>query len=262
MRSRYLALGYWRRPELTQTVFLADPEGGDARLYRTGDLGRLRPDGDLEHLGRRDAQVKIRGQRVELQEIELALLALPTIQHAAVVVREPSPGELRLVAYLAPTEWPGPSSSDLRHTLQEHLPAHMIPNRFMMLPALPRTAQGKVDRRALPEPDWQHPERTCAMVAPRTPVEENLARLWSDVLSVEQIGVHDTFFALGGHSLLATRLVSRVCETFRLELPPHMLLQAATVAEMAVVVTQHLASATEPSQLEYLLQDVEKDMSR
>jgi acyl carrier protein len=93
-------------------------------------------------------------------------------------------------------------------------------------------------------------------------VEENLARLWSDVLSIGQIGVHDTFFALGGHSLLATRLVARVCETFRLELPPHMLLQAATVAEMAVVVTQHLASATAPSQLEHLLQDVEKEMSR
>jgi amino acid adenylation domain-containing protein len=257
VRSCYLALGYWRRPDLTAAVFLPDPEGGDARLYRTGDLGRLRHDGCLEHLGRSDAQVKIRGHRVELTEIELALLSLPGIKQAAVVAHEPMPGDTRLVAYAVPTQPPGPSREELRSTLRERFPAHMVPAVFVVLDALPTTPQGKVDRRALPEPNWQALDPSRSIIPPRTPIEAELVRLWSEVLGLEQVGIDEPFLDLGGHSLLAAQVIAGVSATWQVDVPIQALLTSSTVAQMALVITERLADHLAPDGLNSLLQEIE-----
>jgi acyl-coenzyme A synthetase/AMP-(fatty) acid ligase len=249
VRSRYLALGYWRRPDLSAPVFRPDPEGGDARIYLTGDLGRLHPDGSLELLGRQDDQVKVRGHKVVLTEVEQALLALPGVRQAAVLLRESRAGEPKLVGYVAMTgEPPGPE--DLRRALQARLPAHMIPAIFMTLPVLPSTPGGKLDRRALPEPDW---EPSASGTAPRTPLEARLATLWAEALGVDAVGVTDTFASLGGDSLLAMRLVSTICAELQLPLRPSTLLVAGTVADMAIEVTAALLEQAPASVRETLL---------
>jgi hypothetical protein len=253
VKSRYLALGYWGRPDLTAEAFLPDPAGTDARLYRTGDLGRIRADGRLEHLGRRDAQVKIRGHRVELLEIELALQGLPGVRQAAVVVRERAPGDPQLVAYAAPPPPDGPATAELRRALRAGLPAHMVPAAFVRLPILPATPTGKVDRRALPEPDWTVGDGGRAMQEPRTPVEARIAALWAAVLGVSQVGVHEAFADLGGDSLRAARLGAMVADDFQLAMPQAELLRAATVAEMALVVTQTLAGTLDAGEVDRLL---------
>ncbi len=228
-----LARGYLGRPETTAERFVPDPfatpETAGERLYRTGDLARRRPDGELEFLGRLDHQVKIRGFRIELGEIEAALLAQAEIREAVVLAREDVPGEPRLVAYVAP-ELPARFDRELRERLGKRLPDFMIPAAFVLLPALPLTPNGKVDRKALPAPEWAG---EVGWVGPRTPSEELLAGIWSEVLGVERIGVHDDFFALGGHSLLATRVVSRVREVLGVELPLRRLFEVPTVAELA-----------------------------
>jgi amino acid adenylation domain-containing protein len=237
-----LARGYLGRPRLTAERFVPDPFGGPGeRLYRTGDLVRRRPDGELEFLGRFDHQVKIRGFRVELGEIEAALLALPGVREAVVMAREDLPGEQRVVAYLAP-ELP----AGLRERLRERLPDYMIPAAFVVLPRLPLTPNGKVDRRALPAPEWEAKE--AGWVAPRTPAEELLAGIWSNVLRIGRVGVHDDFFSLGGHSLLATQVVSRVREVCAVELPLRRLFEGPTVAELARQVEAARRAEAEPAQ--------------
>jgi amino acid adenylation domain-containing protein len=251
IRSAFLPLGYWRRPDLTAGVFLPDPEGSDARVYLTGDLGRIRPgDGALELGGRRDATVKIHGARVDLTEIELALQDVPGVRQAAVVMRERSPGDPRAVAYVAPSVPPGPAVEDMRRHLRQRLPGYMMPAAFVTLPALPSTPGGKLDRRALPEPDWSG---AAPFVAPRTPVEELLASMWTDVLSVERIGVDDTFLDLGGDSLTALRLVTAIRDRFELDLPPARLLAAPTISAMALEITTSLAERLPPSARPHLL---------
>ncbi|MFG2569528.1 amino acid adenylation domain-containing protein [Streptomyces sp. NPDC048567] len=193
-----VALGYHRRPGLTASRFVPDPYGPPgSRLYRTGDLGRRRPDGALEHLGRIDQQVKLRGLRIEPGEIE-----------AAVVVREDTPGDKRLAAYLVTTgEEPAPDPQELRTALKQVLPDYMVPASFTALPALPLTPNGKLDRRGLPAPQIH---RTAgAASAPGTPAERVLAAIWADVLGLDAVGVDEDFFDLGGHSLLATQVVAR-----------------------------------------------------
>ena len=229
-----LARGYLGRPEITAERFAPDPFfGSGERLYRTGDLARWRPDGELEFLGRLDHQVKIRGFRIELGEIEAALLAplvsQGKIREAVVLAREDVPGEPRLVAYVAP-ELPARFDRELRERLGKRLPDYMLPAAFVVLPALPLTPNGKVDRKALPAPEWA---AEVGWVGPRTPSEELLAGIWSEVLGIPGIGVHDDFFALGGHSLLATRVVSRVREVLGVELPLRRLFEVPTVAELA-----------------------------
>jgi amino acid adenylation domain-containing protein len=221
-----LADGYVREPELTAQKFIPDPWGEPgAHLYRTGDRARYRPDGNLEFLGRRDTQVKIRGFRIELGEIEAALSALPGVREAVVSVREE-----RLVAYL--TGDVGLANvEDLRRALRERLPEPMLPAAFVKLAALPLTANGKVDRKALPAPDQRPSEESY--VAPRTAVEETLAGIWADLLRVERIGSTDHFFDLGGHSLLATQLLSRLREAFDVELPLRELFEAPVLADLA-----------------------------
>jgi amino acid adenylation domain-containing protein len=210
-----VALGYLDRPALTAECFVADPFSPEpgARLYRTGDLGRQRPDGAIEFSGRRDAQVKIRGFRIEPGEVEAALARQPGVGEAAVIAREDAPGDRRLVAYVAPLSPGGLRPAEVRRALAERVPAHMVPSRVVVLDALPRTANGKVDRRALPPPGPIRPEHAPAAV-PTNPLESQLLGVWERLLGVSPIGVDDDFFALGGHSLLAARMVhevERVC---------------------------------------------------
>ena len=228
-----LARGYLGRPELTAERFVPDPfaEVAGARLYRSGDLARSTARGELEYLGRIDQQVKVRGYRIELGEIEATLEQCPGVRTAKVLLREDRPGDQRLVAYLVsgPGE-PPPAGETLRSALGERLPEHMIPAAYLHLESLPLTANGKVDRRALPAPQWTAGEK---YVAPRQPVEEILAGIFAEVLGSERIGVEDSFFALGGHSLLATQLVSRVRVVFAVELALREVFAEPTVAGLA-----------------------------
>ena len=257
VRSRYLTPGYWRRPDLTEAAFVPTPNGEDERIYRTGDLGRMLPDGCLLHMGRKDFQVKVRGHRVEVAEIEISLLNLRTIKEAVVRVREDRPGEQRLEAYLVPEHLSALTVTTLRHLLAETLPDYMIPSVFVMLNALPLTPNGKVDRLALPAPSSTRPELDTRFTAPRTPIEEKLAQVWAEVLSLDQVGIHDNFMELGGDSLAATRVISRVIDIFRVEPPLRSLFEAATVANMAIVITENQAKRVGQEELARVLAELE-----
>ncbi|MGH7830745.1 MAG: non-ribosomal peptide synthetase, partial [Candidatus Binatia bacterium] len=215
VKSRYLSPGYWRRPDLTRDLFLPDREDAEKRIYRTGDMGTIRPDGCLIHAGRKDFQAKIRGHRVEVEEIERLLLEHPAVREAAVVVREESPENNRLAAYIVVREAPGPKNSELRGFLESRLPNYMVPAAFVRLEALPLTPSGKVNRQALPEPDSVRPDPETPPAEPRTPIEKTLTEIWSDVLGVPRVGIHDNFFDLGGHSLLAGMILSRAAKVLK-----------------------------------------------
>ncbi len=236
-----VARGYLNRPDLTAVRFVPDPFSGrpGARLYRSGDLARRQADGDLEYLGRIDHQVKIRGFRIELGEIEAALAAHLLVREAVVLAREDQPGERRLVAYLVAGLAAGapPAGPELRAFLRERLPEYMIPALFMVLPALPLTANGKVDRAALPAPVPERPELAGGAAAPRNEVEERLATIWAEVLRVPCVGIHDNFFELGGDSILAIQIVARA-RRVGLLLEPRHVFEQQTVAELAAVAGQ------------------------
>jgi amino acid adenylation domain-containing protein len=229
-----LARGYLNRSELTQEKFIRNPfeKAGESRLYKTGDLARYLPDGNIEYLGRIDNQVKIRGFRIELGEIEAVLSQYKDVQVCCVIAREDTPGDKRLVAYIVPQPEETPTVSILRQFLNSKLPEYMVPSAFVILESLPLTPNGKVNRRALPAPEPSS-ELLEKYVAPRTPIEEILAQIWSQVLKVELVGRHDNFFELGGHSLLATQLVSRVRSSLKVELPLRSLFAAPTIAELS-----------------------------
>ncbi|MDB6013835.1 MAG: cyclic nucleotide binding protein, partial [Gammaproteobacteria bacterium] len=257
MAGTGLARGYLHRSALTAERFLPDPFGTPgSRMYRTGDLARWRPDGVLEYLGRSDAQVKIRGFRIELGEIEAALLRHPQVAQAAALVREDTPGEKRLVGYVTarstpaaaeaaaaddtqaaeptltsapPAAVPPLDPASLRQQLAQSLPDYMVPAVIVVLEGLPLTANGKLDRKALPAPEFN----TAPWRAPRTPQEEILCALFAETLHLPRVGIHDHFFELGGHSLLATRLVSRIRTTLGVELSLRTLFEAPTVAALA-----------------------------
>ncbi|MES1243277.1 MAG: amino acid adenylation domain-containing protein, partial [Acidobacteriota bacterium] len=226
-----LARGYFGRPDLTAERFVPDPSGVGERLYRTGDLARWLPAGSVEFLGRIDAQVKIRGFRIEPGEVESVLAGHPGVETAAVAVRLPAgtAGDKRLVAWFVPSGTDEVSAADLRAWLKSRLPEFMVPAAFVPIPALPLTANGKVDRAALPEPEAEKSEGG----APRTPAEQVLASIWSELLGVPSVGLEDDFFELGGHSLLAIQLVSRVRETLGVEIPLRALFERPTLAGMA-----------------------------
>ncbi len=257
VKSRYLSPGYWRRPELTGAVFSADARGASERIYRTGDLGRILSDGCLEHLGRKDFQVKIRGYRIEVGEIEMALLDLDTIKEAVVVAREDDTGDQHLVAYVVPHKPPGPTVNSLRHALRGRLPAYMMPSAFVLLDALPLTPNRKVDRRALPAPGRARPQLEVEFVAPCTPVEQVLVGIWCEVLQLECVGIHDNFLDLGGDSLRAAKVISRVLNTFRLELPLRSLFEAPTVAQMGRVINQNQAKTAGQEEMARMLTELE-----
>lgn len=247
LRSRYLALGYWRRPHLTRQAFLPDPAGGDLRSFRTGDLGFIESDGCLTHLGRQDFQVKIRGHRVELAEIELALLELAGVREAVVTAPDDPGRAPRLVAYVVPTTRAAPTVGALRAGLAARLPPHMIPAAFVTLDALPLTDTGKVDRLALPAPGRARPPLAHPRVAPQTPFERALAGIWAEVLGldVDAVGIHDEFLALGGDSLLAAKILMRVEGLLNAELSPAAFFAAGTIAELAVVIVERHPLVTE-----------------
>jgi len=235
-----VASGYLGQPEQTQERFLPDPFADEtaARLYRTGDRVRALADGDLEFLGRTDDQVKIRGYRIEPGEIQSVLGTHPAVRQCAVIAR-PSGDDHELVAYVVPQG--DVSTDELRAFLGESLPAYMVPAKFVSLNALPLTASGKIDRRALPDP--AELELVAEYVAPRTPLEEELARIWADLLGVNRVGVHDDFFALGGHSLLATQAVIRIRNTIA-DIELHIIFDAPTVATLAdAIVAAELSKA-------------------
>ncbi len=242
-----IARGYLGDAELTARRFVPDPFATDpqARLYRTGDLVRFLADGCLEFLGRADTQVKLRGFRVELGEVEAVLLDHPRVQQAALLVREDLPGDRRLVAYVVAAgadDGPTPTPCDLRAFLKERLPAYMLPAAFVLLASLPLTPSGKLDRNALPAPEGR--PSGPDFVAPRTATETRVAGIWSGLLGVERVGVHDDFFELGGHSLLAMQVIARLRDAFGVALPLRVLFESPNVAELAGHVdAQRLAAA-------------------
>ncbi|MHA7627475.1 amino acid adenylation domain-containing protein [Corallococcus sp. M7] len=228
-----VARGYLDRPDLTARAFVPDPfsTAPGARLYRTGDLARLLPDGELQFLGRLDHQVKLRGFRIELGEIESVLQHHPDVRQCVVAVRDEPPTGKRLVAYVVAAPDASLTGATLREHVRRELPEVMCPSAFVLLPALPLTPTGKVDRQALPAPELERPP-SPEDAAPRTATEQKLAGLWTELLG-GTVGLHEDWFALGGHSLLAARLLARVREVFGVELPLRTLFEAPTVASLA-----------------------------
>src|SRR6266545_2045188 len=223
--------GYVGRPDLTAERFVPDLRGAPgARLYRTGDMARHRPDGALEYLGRLDHQVKIRGVRIELGEVEAALSSHPSVRQAVALVREDEPGDRRLVAWVVPAAV-SPADQELREHLRARLPEAMVPSAFVVLERMPLTPSGKIDRKALPAP--RREDQAGAPAAPRGPVEELLAGIWCEVLRMERVGIDDDFFALGGHSLLATQVASRARRALGVALPVRWLFDRPTVRGLA-----------------------------
>jgi len=229
-----VARGYLNRPELTAERFVKDPFAAepDARMYRTGDLGRWRADGTIEYQGRNDHQVKIRGFRIELGEIEAKLLGYSGVREAVVLAREDAPGEKRLVAYVVASEAEvSPGAEALRTYLKEQLPEHMVPSAYVVLESLPLTANGKLDRRALPAPDASA-YITRGYEAPQGEVEEILAGIWQGLLKAERVGRRDNFFELGGHSLLIVQMLERL-RRFGLQGQVRPVYESATLEELA-----------------------------
>jgi amino acid adenylation domain-containing protein len=226
-----MALGYLNRPELTAERFVTDKFGGDpeAKLYRSGDLARFREDGAIEFLGRVDTQVKVRGFRIELGEIEAALLRHPAVRKAAALAREDVPGEKRLVGYVETAQ--KVDTSVLKNFLKQFLPEFMVPAAFVTLEQMPLLPNGKVDRKALPAPEWKSHDRLFE--APADPLEQQIAKIWERVLGVQPIGATDNFFDLGGHSLLAVKLFAQFEKVFERKLPLATLFKAPTIRQLA-----------------------------
>ena len=259
-----LARGYLNRVEMTAQRFVPDPFSAKpgARLYKTGDLARLMPDGSIQFIGRVDNQVKIRGHRIELGDIEAAISQHADVKEAAVIAREDNVGEKQLVGYLVAA--PSPNLlSKLRVYLKEKLPEYMVPAVFVMMDKFPLTPNGKVARRALPTPSQDRPDLDIEMVAPRTDTERELAQIWSQMLGIAPVGIHDNFFDLGGHSLFVAKMMTQVEETFAVKLALSDLFSAPTIAGLA----QAIINAQQPQilgskiNLDELLADAQLDHS-
>jgi acyl carrier protein len=233
-----LARGYLNRPEMTAMRFIPNPFAA-GRLYKTGDLVRYLADGRLEYLGRSDHQIKLRGFRIELGEVEAVLRKHPQIRENIVLVREDQPGDRRLIAYLVTNE--EIPIGDLRAFLRMKLPDYMIPSAFVRLDAMPLTANGKVDRKALPQPDDPSSRARSNYVAPRAELERSLVKIWQQLLRVETVGVEDNFFDLGGHSLLLLRMVQEIQNTLDVEVALMEMFEHPTVSSLA----RHLSSKRE-----------------
>ena len=257
VRSPYLALGYWRKPKLTEAAFLSDPSNGAGRTYLTGDLGRFRSDGCLEYLGRKDFQIKVRGHRIEVSEIEMILRQHPKVREAAVAGRSQPVGETKLVGYIEPRHGAELTVAEVRSFLKGKLPDYMVPTYFVFLDALPITPTGKLDRGALPEPEITaaSPEQ---YVAPRTPLEEVLAEIWAGVLKLEKASIHDNFFELGGHSLLASQVVAQVQARMGVAVPLRVMFDCPTLAELALAIAVKQAEQVGETALNKVLAELEE----
>jgi len=259
-----LARGYWNGPDLTAARFRPHPfsTAPGARLYATGDRARFRADGTLEHLGREDHQVKVRGVRVELSGVEAVLQQHPDVAEAVVLTAEGADGSPSLVAFavprpepeatVPPVPPPSLSAAALRAFLLQRLPEPMVPTAFTLLPSLPRTANGKIDRRACARLAAEGRPSSAGPVAPRDETEEVLARIVAEVLGLERVGVEDSFFELGGHSLLATQVVSRVRRALGVDLPVRALFESPTVAGLGQAVRASRSGREEDEALQIL----------
>jgi acyl-CoA synthetase (AMP-forming)/AMP-acid ligase II/acyl carrier protein len=252
--------GYFQRPGLTNDRFIQHPfkNGNVDKVYKTGDLACYNKDGVIEFLGRLDHQVKIRGYRIELGEIETALEKHSLIREAVVIAREDTPGDKRLVAYMVSETPSNPAISDLRDYLKEKLPEYMIPSTYEFMVVFPLTPNGKVDRLSLPAPEMDRPEMEQEFIAPRTQSEKNLAKLWSEVLNIEEISIQDNFFDLGGHSLSAVQVTVKIAQAYNVELSLQAFFQASTLADLATKLEEKLIEQAEADQLEELLREVEQ----
>ena len=244
VQSHYLSRGYWDKPELTATKFLDDPEGGDKRLYLTGDLGRMTADGCFFHVGRKDFQVKIRGYRVNTGEVEMIMLSHPGVKQVAVLSQTKKNNETYLIAYYVPAQETIRTGAKLQAYLRERLPEYMVPSAFVKVDVLPTAPSGKVDRCALASLKNVKAECESFFVAARTPIEETLTEMWSEILGTEPVGIHDNFLELGGHSLNAIQIIARVRAIFGVELSIQSLIDAnaATVAVIAGWIEQLIQS--------------------
>src|SRR5712692_6600646 len=242
-----IARGYLHRPELTAEKFIRDPFSAlaGARLYRTGDLARYLDDGQIAYLGRIDEQVKILGHRIEPSEIEAMLDRHPAIASSVVVARGATCDQRQLAAYLVMTNGTTPAAADLRGFLQSTLPYYMVPSVFVKLPAMPMTANGKVDRAALLEPNAENALRDEAFIRPRTPIEQRLATTLCSLLNLNEVSVNDNFFLLGGHSLLGTQLIVKIRSTFGVDLALRTLFDAPTIAELSAEIEQQIIAKVE-----------------
>lgn len=256
IKSRYLSPGYWRRPDLTAAHFIPAPGEPGMVLYRTGDLGRFRADGALEHLGRKDGMVKIRGNQVVLTFVESAVRSLDRVQDAAVIAQPNAAGEPALLAYLTASD-PAPTPGELRNALARTLPDFMIPSAFYLLAQLPKLPNGKLDRRNLPARDDAHLARGVEFVAPRTPLEEQLAQIWREVLGAERVGVHDPFIELGGNSLQAAQVVARASNVAGVDIPLNAVFDVPTIEGLAQLITRRMAERVQVDDLEAMLREVE-----
>ncbi len=239
-----LARGYLNRPELTAQKFIKNPFATEegARLYKTGDLARYLPDGTIEYLGRLDHQIKIRGFRVELGEIEAVLESYAAVREAAVVAREDVPGDKRLVAYVTLQTGETASISELQQHLEKQVPAFMVPSAFVLLEKMPISSNGKLDRRALPAPEITRETSANAYVEPTSLVQGQLVQIWEELLDVRPIGIKDNFFSLGGHSLLAARLIEKIQQACGKKIALATLFAGPTVEQLALALTQDVSS--------------------
>jgi len=238
--SRYIASGYWRQPDLTRIAFSRGSTDREVVTFRSGDIGRLLPNGSLELLGRNDFQVKIRGYRVDTTEVEAALLENKNVADAVVGSCENEQGDRRLVAYVVPRQKLAPTTTALHRFLKGKLTDYMIPAAFVVMDSIPLLPSGKTNRRALPEPGRTRPALDNEYVAPRIPIEERLADIWSQVIEIECIGVHDHFLELGGDSLRAGQVMARIIDAFDIDLPLRLMFESSTVAEIAAVIEKRL----------------------
>ena len=240
-----LARGYLNRPELTAEKFVPNPFSDEpgSRLYKTGDRGRRLPNGTIEFLGRIDLQINIRGFRIEPGEIETVVKQHSGVWETVVVARDDVPGDKRLVAYFVPDPQDAPTISELRSLLDEKLPEYMVPSAFVMLDALPRLPNGKIDRQGLPAPEQKRPDLDQRYVAPRSDLQRYLSGLWCEVLKVDEVGIHDRFFELGGTSILAARIVNRLQEELGQSIDIISIFESPSIGEYAVFLKKHYAQA-------------------
>jgi amino acid adenylation domain-containing protein len=238
IRSAYIFPGYWNNSALTDAVFIGTPDSYGRRIFRTGDLGRFQPDGCLEYLGRKDFQLKIRGHRIQAEEVELALLRLPQISQAVVAAYKDDHGDDRLVAYVTPAVKERPTIRQMRSSLKKWLADYMIPSKFIILDVLPVNSNGKINRQQLPRAELDRSNLGTPFVAPTTGLESLLAKIWSRALSLDSVGTHDSFFDLGGDSIIASRIVSAIGQNLPWNLTLAEFYDAYTIARAAQLLAQ------------------------